>query len=138
MCGKLAFMVDVAIVGAGLAGLSCAVMLERAGLSVRLLEAEDAPGGRIRTDQVEGFRLDRGFQILLTGYPELAHHFDMKALRLRRFAHGALVRHGGRFHHFSDPFRGSLGTALSIAVDPVVSFGDKLRIARLRASGGPG
>ena len=56
-------MVDVAIVGAGLAGLSCAVMLERAGLSVRLLEAEDAPGGRIRTDQVEGFRLDRGFQL---------------------------------------------------------------------------
>jgi phytoene dehydrogenase-like protein len=138
MCGKLAFMVDVAIVGAGLAGLSCAVMLEGAGLSVRLLEAEDAPGGRIRTDQVEGFRLDRGFQILLTGYPELAHHFDMKALRLRPFAHGALVRHGGRFHHFSDPFRGSLGTALSVAVDPVVSFGDKFRIARLRRLVGQG
>jgi phytoene dehydrogenase-like protein len=125
-------MVDVAIVGAGLAGLCCAVRLEQAGLSVRLSEAEDAPGGRIRTDQVEGFRLDRGFQILLTGYPELVHHFDMKALRLRPFARGALVRHGGRFHHFSDPFRGSLGSALSIAFDPVVGLGDKLRVARLR------
>jgi phytoene dehydrogenase-like protein len=125
-------MVDVAIVGAGLAGLCCAVRLEQAGLSVRLLEAEDAPGGRIRTDQIEGFRLDRGLQILLTGYPELVHHFDMKTLRLRPFARGALVWHGGRFHHFSDPFRGSLGTALSIAVDPVVGFADKLRIARLR------
>jgi phytoene dehydrogenase-like protein len=131
-------MVDVAIVGAGLAGLSCAVVLERAGLSVRLLEAEDAPGGRIRTDQVEGFRLDRGFQILLTGYPELVHHFDMRALRLRPFAHGTLVRHGGRFHHFSDPFRDSLGSALSIAVDTVVSLGDKLRIARLRHLVGQG
>ena len=125
-------MVDVAIVGAGLAGLCCAVHLEQAGLSVKLLEAEDAPGGRIRTDQVEGFRLDRGFQLLLTAYPELVHQFDLKALRLRPFATGALVRHGGRFHHFADPFRSSLGTALSIAMDPVVSVGDKLRIAALR------
>lgn len=131
-------MVDVAIVGAGLAGLSCAVGLENAGLSVQLLEAEDAPGGRIRTDQVEGFRLDRGFQTLLTGYPELVHHFDLKALRLRCFAKGALVRHGGRFHHFSDPFRGSLGNALSIALDPVVTFRDKLRLGRLRHMVGQG
>jgi phytoene dehydrogenase-like protein len=132
MCGKLASMVDVAIVGAGLAGLCCAVRLEQAGLSVKLLEAEDAPGGRIRTDQVDGFRLDRGFQVLLTGYPEIVQHFDVKSLRLRPFAQGALVRHGGRFHHFADPFRGSLGNALSIAVDPVVSLNDKLRVARLR------
>jgi phytoene dehydrogenase-like protein len=108
------------------------VRLEQAGLSVKLLEAEDGPGGRIRTDQVDGFRLDRGFQLLLTGYPELAHQVDVKALRLRPFTRGALVRHGGRFHHFADPFRGSLGAALSIAADPVVTMGDKLRIARLR------
>jgi phytoene dehydrogenase-like protein len=131
-CDKLASMVDVTVVGAGLAGLCCAVRLEGAGLSVKLLEAEDAPGGRIRTDHVDGFRLDRGFQILLTGYPELTQHFDLKALRLRPFAKGALVRHGGRFHHFTDPFRGSLGSALSIALDPVVGLKDKLRIARLR------
>jgi phytoene dehydrogenase-like protein len=125
-------MVDVAVVGAGLAGLCCAVRLEQAGLSVQLLEAEDAPGGRIRTDQVDGFRLDRGFQLLLTGYPELVHQVDTKALRLRPLTSGALVRHGGRFHHFADPFRGSLGAALSIALDPIVTIGDKLRVARLR------
>ena len=101
-------------------------------MSVKLLEAEDAPGGRIRTDQLEGFRLDRGFQLLLTGYPELTQSIDMKALRLRTFSKGALVWIGGRFHHFSDPFRGSLGNALSIAVDPVITIGDKLRVARLR------
>lgn len=131
-CGTLSAMVDVAIVGAGLAGLSCAVRLESAGLSVQLLEREDAPGGRVRTDLVEGFRLDRGFQILLTGYPELTHQVDLKALRLRPLANGALVRHKGRFHHFADPFRGPMGAALSIALDPVVNIGDKLRVARLR------
>jgi phytoene dehydrogenase-like protein len=99
---------------------------------VKLLEAEDGLGGRIRTDQVDGFRLDRGFQILLTGYPELVQHFDLKALRLRAFTKGALVRHGGRFHHFSDPFRSSLGSALSIAMDPIVGLKDKWRVARLR------
>lgn len=101
-------------------------------MSVKLLEAEEAPGGRIRTDQLEGFRLDRGFQLLLTGYPELVQSIDMKALRLRSFSKGALVWNDGRFHHFADPFRGSLGNALSIAVDPVVTMGDKLRVARLR------
>jgi phytoene dehydrogenase-like protein len=125
-------MADVTIVGAGLAGLCCAARLEQAGMSVKLLEAEDAPGGRIRTDQLEGFRLDRGFQLLLTGYPELAHSIDLKALRLRSFSKGALVWNDGRFHHFADPFRGSLGNALSIAVDPVITLGDKLRVARLR------
>ena len=131
-------MADVTIVGAGLAGLCCAVRLEQAGMSVKLLEAEDAPGGRIRTDQLEGFRLDRGFQLLLTGYPELAPSIDMKALRLRTFSKGALVWNGGRFHHFADPFRGSLGNAFSIAVDPVITVGDKLRVARLRRLVGSG
>jgi phytoene dehydrogenase-like protein len=125
-------MTDVTIVGAGLAGLCCAVRLEQAGMSVKLLEADDAPGGRIRTDRVEGFRLDRGFQILLTGYPELSQHFDLKALRLRAFSRGALVWHGGRFHHFADPFRGSLGDALGIAIDPIITIRDKVRIVQLR------
>jgi phytoene dehydrogenase-like protein len=133
-------MTDVAIVGAGLAGLCCAVRLERAGLSVQLLEADDAAGGRIRTDLVDGFRLDRGFQLLLTRYPDLIQ-VDMKALRLRRFTPGALVWHGGRFHHFADPFRDSMGAALSLIFDPVITLGDKLRVPALRrrvARGQPG
>src|SRR5580700_4122265 len=98
-------MIDAAIVGAGLAGLNCAAVLERAGLNVIVLEASDAPGGRVRTDVVEGFRLDRGFQVLLTAYPEAERALDYDGLQLKKFEPGALVWHGGRFHRFADPFR---------------------------------
>ena len=126
-------MFDAIIVGAGLAGLSCAVRMEAAGASVCLLEMEDAPGGRIRTDVVDGFRLDRGFQILLTGYPALDEVIDLKGLRLKTFSNGALVRHGGRYHHFADPFRGSMAAAIGLAFDGIVPFKDKLLIAKLRS-----
>ena len=125
-------MFDALVVGAGLAGLSCAVRLEAAGASVRLLEREDAPGGRIRTDVVDGFRLDRGFQILLTGYPALEETIDLKALRLKTFSSGALVRHKGKYHHFADPFRGSMAAAIGLAFDGIVPLKDKLLIAKLR------
>jgi phytoene dehydrogenase-like protein len=85
---------DVVVVGAGLAGLACARDLAAAGLQVRLLEASDAAGGRIRTDVVEGFRLDRGFQVLLTEYPEARRVLNYDALALKSFLPGALVRQG--------------------------------------------
>jgi choline dehydrogenase-like flavoprotein len=60
---------DVIVVGAGLAGLACAADLSRAGMLVRVLEASDAVGGRMRTDRRQGFLLDRGFQVFNTSYP---------------------------------------------------------------------
>ena len=107
--------------------------MEAANANIRLLEADDAPGGRIRTDLVDGFRLDRGFQILLTGYPAAQEILDLKALRLKKFSSGALVHHEGRFHHFADPFRGSLGAAIRLAFDGIVPLKDKLLIAKLRS-----
>jgi len=77
--------VDVVVVGAGLAGLACARDLGRHGLAVRVLEAGDAVGGRVRTDRVDGFTLDRGFQVLNTAYPALAGTVDLEALDLRTF-----------------------------------------------------
>jgi phytoene dehydrogenase-like protein len=124
-------MTDAVVVGAGLAGLSCALSLEAAGLSVNLLEASDAPGGRVRTDLVEGFRLDRGFQVMLTAYPEAKRLLDYGALRLEKFDSGALVWHGGKFHRFVDPFRNPMGSARFL-FDPIVSVSDKLQVARLR------
>jgi phytoene dehydrogenase-like protein len=82
---------DVAIVGAGIAGLTAALELSKAGLSVTVCEAGDDAGGRIRTDRVGGFLLDRGFQVLLPSYPELRRQADLTALRLRPLPRGALA-----------------------------------------------
>jgi phytoene dehydrogenase-like protein len=122
---------DVIIIGAGVAGLACARELSESGLRVQLLEAADAPGGRIRTDIVEGFRLDRGFQVLLTEYPEGRRVLDYDALQLKNFLPGALVRQAGSFHRFADPYR-ELQKGLAFALDSVVPLADKLRVAKLR------
>lgn len=126
-------MKDVAVIGAGIAGLYCALRLESANFDVALLEAADAPGGRIRTDIVDGFRLDRGFQVLLTAYPETQSLLDYDALELQKLKPGALIWHKGKFHRFADPFR-EPAEAVGLLFDPIISLADKLRVARLRAS----
>lgn len=125
-------MAEVIVVGAGLAGLACARTLHRAGVAVQVLEAADDVGGRVRTDVVDGFRLDRGFQVLLTAYPEARAAFDYAALDLRRFRPGSIVRRDGRFHRLGDPWRDP-ASALGTVFADVGSLADKLRIAKLRA-----
>lgn len=122
---------DVVIVGAGLAGLSCARVATAAGLQVRVLEAGDGVGGRVRTDVVDGFRLDRGFQILLTGYPELARQFDVGALDLHAFDPGSMVWTGKTFEKVSDPLRRPTATFATL-FSSVGTLGDKARMGLLR------
>ena len=122
---------DVLVVGAGVSGLVAAVELKRRGFAVQVLEASDEVGGRVRTDVVDGFRLDRGFQVLLTAYPEARRCLDFKALDLREFEPGALVRSGRKFHTISDPMRRPR-KILASARAPVGTVGDKLLIAELR------
>src|SRR4051794_22361233 len=121
---------DVIVAGGGLAGLACARFLHQRGLDVKLLEASDAIGGRVRTDTVDGFLLDRGFQVLLTAYPEPHHQLRVDHLDLQRFDPGALVRVDGRFHRVGHPFR-KPALAWSTAVAPIGTVTDKLRVGLL-------
>ncbi len=122
---------DVLIVGAGLAGLCCARELHRHGVSFKVLEASDGVGGRVRTDEVDGFLLDRGFQVLLTAYPEAQRVLDYDTLNLRSFYDGALVRFDGAFHRVADPLRDPLA-APETAFSPIGTLADKVRVLRLR------
>jgi phytoene dehydrogenase-like protein len=94
---------DVVIVGGGAAGLAAARTLTAAGVDTLLLEAADRLGGRIVTDQVDGFLLDRGFQVVNTGYPALADFVDVAALDLRLFDHGVVVADDRGRHRLTDP-----------------------------------
>ncbi|GAB2566445.1 protoporphyrinogen/coproporphyrinogen oxidase [Spirosoma areae] len=125
----------VVIVGAGLAGLTCAVYLKQAGINALLLESADGIGGRVRTDIVDGFRLDRGFQILLTAYPEARRLLNYSALDLQPFRSGALIRHQppgvpAQWLPLLNPFQEPLSVFQTLA-SPVGTLGDKLRIAEL-------
>ena len=121
----------VLIVGAGMAGLACAVQLHRAGQEVRIFEASDAVGGRVRTDIVDGFLLDRGFQVYLDRYPETGKLLDLEALDLKAFEPGALIYRDGRLHRLMDVFRRP-ASAWSSVTAPVGSLADKLRVGLMR------
>jgi phytoene dehydrogenase-like protein len=124
---------DCIIVGAGLAGLACGRELVRAGRRVIVLEAADRVGGRVATDTVDGFRIDRGFQVYNDAYPEGRRQLDLAALALGRFEPGALVAHGGRLRRVADPWRRPLA-AVGALLDGTIGIGDGLRTARLRSA----
>jgi phytoene dehydrogenase-like protein len=120
---------DVVIVGAGLAGLACARVLTKANIACAVLEASDDVGGRVRSDVVDGFILDRGFQILLTAYPEAIEMLDYDALDLRRFQPGALVHVDGRIDYVADPLRAPRAL-LSTVRAPIGTWLDRVRVAQ--------
>ena len=123
-------MTDVVVVGAGLAGLVCAHDLAAAGVDCTVVEASDGVGGRVRTDAVDGYLLDRGFQILLTAYPEVQARLDLAALDLRPFAPGAVVRTAGGMHAVGDPLRRPSQLVETLRA-PVGTLADKARLASL-------
>jgi phytoene dehydrogenase-like protein len=120
----------VIVVGAGLSGLAAALRLAQAGVEVEVLESADEVGGRVRTDQVDGFRLDRGFQVFNTAYPEARRVLDLARLDLREFVPGAAVYLDGRTHRLGHPLRRP-DWMWSTLTAPVGNMGEKLALALL-------
>lgn len=126
---------SIIIIGAGLAGLACARLLAQQGREVMLLEASDGVGGRVRSDAVNGYILDRGFQVLFDSYPAVQRNLDLQALQLQRFDPGALIADNGRHYVLTDPLRDRdpgalLRATLTLAATPL----DKLRVLQLALS----
>jgi len=126
------------IVGAGLAGLTCAKVLSERGVEVSVFEASDGVGGRVRTDEAGGFLLDRGFQVYFTSYPVARRHLDHSALDFRAFDPGAIICREGGKSVLSDPLRDPKALLPSLVSD-AASFSDKIltlgRVASAAADG---
>jgi len=118
------------IIGAGLSGLIAALELEKAGLSPVILEASDRIGGRMKTDIVDGYRLDHGFQVLNTAYPEAKRYLDFQALQLKNFDPGAIIFEGKDSYILTDPLRNPL-KLVGMAVSKVGTFLDKVKVFTL-------
>jgi phytoene dehydrogenase-like protein len=118
-------------VGGGLAGLACAVRLREGGADPLIVESSDAVGGRVRTDEEDGFLLDRGFQVYLSAYPVAGGFLDKEALDLRRFEPGALVFVKGKRYRLMDIFR-CPQHFLTTVLQPIGTIRDKLLVGRLR------
>ena len=121
------------VVGAGLAGLTAAKVLSQSGREVLLLEKSDGVGGRVRTDQYKDFLLDRGFQVLLTAYPELPKHLNLSLLELHSFESGATIFSDGHFSKVGDPFR-NVSSIMSTAFTKTIGIQDKIKLLKLRNS----
>ena len=124
--------VDVVIVGGGLAGLAAARRLDRAGVEWLLVEGSDRLGGRVATDVVDGWHLDRGFQVLNTAYPRVPALADVDALDMRYFTPGVLVRRGGKLHRLENPLR-EPQTVVQTLGSGVGSLADRMKFAALAA-----
>jgi protoporphyrinogen oxidase len=118
------------IIGAGLSGLIAALELEKAGFSPIILESSDRIGGRMKTDSVDGFLLDHGFQVLNTAYPEAKKYLDFQALRLKTFDPGAVIFEGKDSYIITDPMRNPL-KIVGMAFSRVGTFLDKMKMFTL-------
>jgi phytoene dehydrogenase-like protein len=126
---------DVIVIGAGLTGLRAAHRLSEAGLTVLVFERSAHVGGRMATHEASGYKVDRGFQVLLTAYPEVKHIEGSDRLGCRSFSSGARIRTNGTFVDFVDPLRhpGEIFTTLRSSVG---SFSDFARLFFLTRRGG--
>lgn len=122
--------IKVHIIGGGISGLVAAQVLENHGLSPVIIDANDRVGGRLKTDVVKGFQLDRGFQVLLSSYSAAKKYLDYESLNLQKLKAGSCVFVGGKQWFFGDPLR-DMSLFMPTLFSPLGTFSDKLKIAKL-------
>ena len=120
----------VAIIGAGISGLTCAFYLQKKGISFQIIEADTQVGGRVKTEHYKGYLLDRGFQVLLTNYPELKQVIDLKAIHAKPFRSGATIYTDEKILEMDNPFENP-ASIFSMLFSPIGSLTDKVKVYQL-------
>lgn len=118
------------IVGAGISGLIASQTLEKAGFSPTIIESSEAVGGRVKTDLVDGYQLDHGFQVLLTSYPAAQKFLDYEALELQNFLPGASIFSDGKENQIGDPLR-DFSLLFPTVFSSLIPLSDKIKILQL-------
>jgi protoporphyrinogen oxidase len=118
------------IIGAGVSGLIAAKTLEQEGYSPIIIEASESVGGRVKTDIVEGYQLDHGFQVLLDAYPKAKEHLNFSELQLQHLKPGGVIFSNGKSQTIGDPLR-DISLLFPTLVASVGSFSDKIKILKL-------
>lgn len=118
------------IIGAGISGLVAAKVLENHGYSPILMESTDRVGGRVKTDLVDGYQLDHGFQVLLTAYPAAQQYLNLEALELQNFLPGATIFLDDKKKTIGDPLR-NISLLIPTMFSGIGTFSDKVKILKL-------
>ena len=118
------------IIGAGISGLIAAQTLEKAGFSPTIVESTGSVGGRVKTDMVDGYQLDHGFQVLLTSYPAAQKFLDYEALELQNFLPGAAIFTDGKENQIGDPLR-DFSLLFPTVFSTLIPLSDKIKILQL-------
>ncbi|MEM7548489.1 MAG: NAD(P)/FAD-dependent oxidoreductase [Bacteroidota bacterium] len=121
---------NIYIIGAGVSGLIAAQVLEKAGFLPIILEQTDSVGGRVKTDMVDGYQLDHGFQVLLDAYPMAKKYLNYDELELQPFLPGALIFQNSKSFKIGDPLR-NFSFLFPTLFASVGSISDKFKILGL-------
>ncbi len=121
---------NIAIIGAGVSGLVAALQLEAYGYKPTIFEADKQVGGRVQSDVIEGYTLDKGFQVLLSAYPMAKKYLDYDVLKLQPFVSGSYIFKNRKRYSIGDPLR-DISMLWPTLFSAVGSFSDKLKVFKL-------
>ena len=118
------------IIGAGVSGLVASKVLEDYGYESMIIEATDRVGGRVKTDVINDYQLDHGFQVLLTAYPSAQKYLNFEALELQQFISGATIFTNGKQKTIGDPLR-NIFLLVPTLFSRIGTLSDKVKILKL-------